>query len=280
MYAAALQEGAKDITQLPLNQGAAVVIGNEGRDCRRRLSPYCDSAVIIPMAGAGGVSQCLGGGEHCRLGRWPGPRARERGIPWKKRFVDVVPAGVWRGYPPGGEVLSRVGHPRKLYEMDRINLARLGIFSQKELSLLGNTTLDQARKNAAEARQLGFEILTPEDLKYPNLLKNIYSLPLVLYVGRELPDLSQQFAHRYGWAPADYRIWQKRVGRTLSGDLARGRGRWWSTDLQSALTPSATQGAIAAAERQSLCWAVVSCGLPPAEQRPSPAHLPKQGSHQ
>ena len=88
------------------------------------------------------------------------------------------------------EVLSRVGHPRKLYEMDRINLARLGIFSQKELSLLGNTTLDQARKNAAEARRLGFEILTPEDLKYPNLLKNIYSCPLVLYVEGELPDLS------------------------------------------------------------------------------------------
>ena len=46
------------------------------------------------------------------------------------------------------EVLSRVGHPQKLYEMDRISLARLGIFSQKEFSLLGNTTLDQADRKS------------------------------------------------------------------------------------------------------------------------------------
>ena len=114
------------------------------------------------------------------------------------------------------EVLSRVGHPRKLYEMDRINLARLGIFSQKELSLLGNTTLDQARKNAAEARRLGFEILTPEDLKYPNLLKNIYSCPLVLYVEGELPDLSQQLPITMV-GTRNFTEYGKRVGKTFKG---------------------------------------------------------------
>ena len=159
------------------------------------------------------------------------------------------------------EVLSRVGHPRKLYEMDRINLARLGIFSQKELSLLGNTTLDQARKNAAEARRLGFEILTPEDLKYPNLLKNIYSCPLVLYVEGELPDLSQQLPIAMV-GTRNFTEYGKRVGKTLSGDLARA----------GAVVVSGLAVGIAG------LWS--RCGLPPAEQRPSPAHLPKRGSHQ
>ena len=51
VYAAALQEGAKDITQLPLNQGGAVVIGNEGKGLPPEVVALCDSAVIIPMAG-------------------------------------------------------------------------------------------------------------------------------------------------------------------------------------------------------------------------------------
>ena len=51
MYAAALQEGAKDITRLPLNQGGAVVIGNEGKGLPPEVVALCDSAVIIPMAG-------------------------------------------------------------------------------------------------------------------------------------------------------------------------------------------------------------------------------------
>ena len=152
------------------------------------------------------------------------------------------------------EVLSRVGHPRKLYEMDRINLARLGIFSQKELSLLGNTTLDQARKNAAEARRLGFEILTPEDLKYPNLLKNIYSCPLVLYVEGELPDLSQQLPIAMV-GTRNFTEYGKRVGKTLSGDLARA-------------------GAV---ERQSLCWAVVSMWTTPGRTATFTGSSPKTG---
>ena len=51
VYAAALQEGAKDITRLPLNQGGAVVIGNEGKGLPPEVVALCDSAVIIPMAG-------------------------------------------------------------------------------------------------------------------------------------------------------------------------------------------------------------------------------------
>ncbi|GAA6514354.1 DNA-processing protein DprA [Merdimmobilis hominis] len=154
------------------------------------------------------------------------------------------------------EVLSRVGHPRKLYEMDRINLARLGIFSQKELSLLGNTTLDQARKNAAEARRLGFEILTPEDLKYPNLLKNIYSCPLVLYVEGELPDLSQQLPIAMV-GTRNFTEYGKRVGKTLSGDLARA-GAVVVSGLAVGIDAICHAGAIAGGGKTV---AVLGCGL-------------------
>lgn len=154
------------------------------------------------------------------------------------------------------EVLSRVGHPRDLYEMDSIKLSQMGIFSQKELALLGNTTLEQSKKNAAEAVRLGFEILTPEDPRYPNLLKNIYSYPLVLYVEGELPDLSQQLpiamvgtrsCTEYG----------RSVGKTLSSDLAKA-GAVVVSGLAVGIDAVCHAGAIAGGGKTI---AVLGCGL-------------------
>lgn len=51
VYAAALCEGARPVTDIPLQAGGAVVIGNEGKGLPREVIDRCDGAVIIPMAG-------------------------------------------------------------------------------------------------------------------------------------------------------------------------------------------------------------------------------------
>ena len=51
LYGAALGEGCREITQVPLNR-AIVAIGNEGQGLSRRLLDLCGQKVIIPMAPA------------------------------------------------------------------------------------------------------------------------------------------------------------------------------------------------------------------------------------
>ncbi len=51
VYAAALHRNALPITQAPLKEGGAVIIGNEGSGLPEDLIEKCTAAVIIPMEG-------------------------------------------------------------------------------------------------------------------------------------------------------------------------------------------------------------------------------------
>ena len=51
VYAAVPHEGAQDVTKLPRQRGAAVVIGSEGDGVRPETAAACDAAVRIPMRG-------------------------------------------------------------------------------------------------------------------------------------------------------------------------------------------------------------------------------------
>lgn len=64
-----------------------------------------------------------------------------------------------------------------------------GCFTKKEFENLCTHTLEQAEKVIDKCNALGYTILTPDMSTYPQLLKEIYDPPAVLYVYGQLPDV-------------------------------------------------------------------------------------------
>lgn len=64
-----------------------------------------------------------------------------------------------------------------------------GCFTNKELNSLCKNTLDKAQKTVDRCNQLGYTALTPDMEEYPQMLKEIYDPPAVLYVNGKLPDV-------------------------------------------------------------------------------------------
>ena len=64
-----------------------------------------------------------------------------------------------------------------------------GCFTKKEFENLCTHTLEQAEKVIDKCNALGYTILTPDMSTYPQLLKEIYDPPAVLYVDGQLPDV-------------------------------------------------------------------------------------------
>lgn len=64
-----------------------------------------------------------------------------------------------------------------------------GCFTKKEFENLCTHTLEQAEKVIDKCNTLGYTILTPDMSTYPQLLKEIYDPPAVLYVDGQLPDV-------------------------------------------------------------------------------------------
>lgn len=64
-----------------------------------------------------------------------------------------------------------------------------GCFTKKEFENLCTHTLEQAEKVIDKCNTLGYTILTPDMSTYPQLLKEIYDPPAVLYVYGQLPDV-------------------------------------------------------------------------------------------
>ena len=85
------------------------------------------------------------------------------------------------------KLLEAFSAPEEVYEADRITLQRAGV-SGKALECLCRKTLDPIKRMMQRCEQLGW-IITPEDVGYPDLLRHIYSPPLVLYGKGLLPQL-------------------------------------------------------------------------------------------
>lgn len=69
-----------------------------------------------------------------------------------------------------------------------------GIFTQKEMDSLKNSTLDDAKQIISKSIQLGYSIIDLDDDVYPQCLFNIYAPPAVIYVSGELPDIDNRLS--------------------------------------------------------------------------------------
>ncbi|WP_312641980.1 DNA-processing protein DprA [Hydrogenoanaerobacterium sp.] len=64
--------------------------------------------------------------------------------------------------------------------------------TKAETERLLATKLDDAKRIAEQMHHRGITILTPDDVRYPTRLRNIYGMPCVLYVDGELGDIDNE----------------------------------------------------------------------------------------
>lgn len=81
----------------------------------------------------------------------------------------------------------------KSFVDDKINSWKFaGFLNVKNIEKLKKINMDKAHQIVERCKELGYEIITIENPKYPKKLKNISNPPAVLYVKGELPDLENK----------------------------------------------------------------------------------------
>ncbi len=99
-----------------------------------------------------------------------------------------------RGGVAAYNLLKEHKNPRACYEAITQNPARLGAFSPEQRKRMGAFTLDDARRVTESCAKKGIDILTIDNVSYPERLKNIYAPPVVLYTRGKLPDFERLIA--------------------------------------------------------------------------------------
>lgn len=79
-------------------------------------------------------------------------------------------------------------------EAGRSDWRLMGIFTKAELDRLSDYTLEEAADLIAVHENNGICVITPEDARYPDKLREIYDFPAVLYVKGNLPDFDEKLS--------------------------------------------------------------------------------------
>ena len=92
------------------------------------------------------------------------------------------------------ELLSTFGNPEKIYFADERLLRESLILSDAERALVMNKSLERANEILEKCHQDNINVISLQDVSYPQRLKNIYDPPVVLYVKGRLPAMDEQAA--------------------------------------------------------------------------------------
>jgi len=87
-------------------------------------------------------------------------------------------------------ILAKFKNAKEVFEAGDAGRTDSGVFNERELRLMKNTTLENAKKIHNNCVRENVTVITYEDNAYPKLLKNIPDPPLVLYVKGKLPDFN------------------------------------------------------------------------------------------
>ncbi len=97
-----------------------------------------------------------------------------------------IQQAVGQGSSAVPKLLDAFSSPEEVHRADRLELQRAGV-TGKALDCLCRKSLDGVNRLAERSQKLGW-ILTPEEDAYPDLLRQIFSPPLVLYGKGRMPD--------------------------------------------------------------------------------------------
>ncbi len=86
------------------------------------------------------------------------------------------------------KMLEKSLTPRDIYETDYEKLKQFKVFSKGELERIDKSKLHEAEKIIEYCKREDIGIITFSDGAFPNVLKEIYNPPMVLYVKGEFPN--------------------------------------------------------------------------------------------
>lgn len=79
------------------------------------------------------------------------------------------------------EILSYFGTPEEMYKAGEYEWRLSGLLTQKKIEALKNSDFEKTTGIINECRQKGYKIITPDHNSFPDRLKNLPDMPLVLY---------------------------------------------------------------------------------------------------
>ena len=88
-------------------------------------------------------------------------------------------------------LLEKFGSPKAVFDAEKGAISGIDGISKHDSDMFEKRDLEKVEKIIAECRQNGERIITIEDDDYPQILKEIYAPPYVLYVAGEIPDLNE-----------------------------------------------------------------------------------------
>lgn len=79
------------------------------------------------------------------------------------------------------ELLAYFKTPEEMYKAGEYEWRLSGLLTSKKIESLKNSTFEKTTDIINECRQKGYKIITPDDNLFPERLKNLSDMPLVLY---------------------------------------------------------------------------------------------------
>lgn len=90
------------------------------------------------------------------------------------------------------EILSSFANARDIYEASRMQRIIAGVFSHRQIDAFEKVTLKNAENALELCNRNGWKVYTPEDSEYPELLRKIPDMPLVLFVDGDISFLNEK----------------------------------------------------------------------------------------
>lgn len=154
------------------------------------------------------------------------------------------------------EILSAFPNPQTLYEADRKTRIISGVFTKAQLDRLEKASLRNAEVAVNTCFKNHWSIVTPEDAAYPEQLRNIPDMPLVLYVDGDLSVLHGKVVIGVVGTREPCRD-SRLIARKMSADMAAA-GAVIVSGGALGIDSCAHEGAVSAGGK-TIC--VLGCGL-------------------
>jgi DNA processing protein len=118
------------------------------------------------------------------------------------------------------EILGAFSSARSIYEAGRTERAISGVFSKAKLDRLDCTKISDAERYIEICGKNGWKIYTPGDDDYPDDLRNLTDMPLVLYCDGDLACIKERIAIGVVGTRNPTRD-STAIARQLSSDMAK-----------------------------------------------------------
>jgi len=178
------------------------------------------------------------------------------------------------GTRTSGKLLDRFRSPQAVFRASRTELEAAGVSGAVAQSIASGITFEDAAAQHEKVLECGAAIVTIGDPRYPQLLREIFDPPVVLFARGRVELLTSLAVAVVGTRrPTPYGL---AVAERLSGDLAHA-GLTISSGMARGVDTAAHKGALAAGGDTV---AVLGCGVDvvyPAENRKLAADLAVKG---